>query len=75
MTWQRRAACRASPQLFDLDLDEPETPKDRLLRHGRARGICNTCPVFTDCLIDALEDPHGADGIRAGHLLNEGHRA
>jgi hypothetical protein len=71
VTWQRRAACRASPQLFDLDTDEPETAIDRIRRHAAARTICGTCPVVAECFDDAHDDP-SAEGIRAGLLLENG---
>jgi hypothetical protein len=74
VTWQRRAACRASPQLFDLDTDEPETPDERDTRHFVARAICSTCPVRTDCAIDAFSDPT-TEGVRAGILFTEGRPA
>ena len=70
MTWQSRAACRASPQLFDLDLDAPETPEERDARHAAAQKICAGCPVFEPCALDSLNDPT-AEGIRA-YVLREG---
>lgn len=70
MAWQTRAACRASPQLFDSHTDAPETADERQARHDAARTICAACPVRGECA-DDIDDT--AEGIRAGFLFERFH--
>lgn len=50
MSWFAKAACAgADPNIFFPTLDDTDN-------HGRqAKAICATCPVRTDCLVDALQ--------------------
>ena len=52
--WHRRAACRhAGPEVFFLD--RGQSP-------AAAYALCDACPVRSECLAAAIDDPY-TDGI------------
>jgi WhiB family redox-sensing transcriptional regulator len=56
--WHADAACRGLPrEWFFPGLGQSTR---------RAVAVCNTCPVRTECLDEALADPELDHGIRAG---------
>jgi WhiB family redox-sensing transcriptional regulator len=58
--WFQRGACRRS----DLDIDHWFDPNTKGPAARKARKVCATCPVATECLADALsrEERHGIWG-------------
>ena len=73
VSWRQEAACLdADPELFF-----PDTGKDSRFkvaqRLPRALQFCRSCRVVEDCLLDALDQPSGADvaGVRGGTLAQE----
>lgn len=62
------AACTGLSPLFDADV-HGETDDARQFRHHRARTICASCPVLTNCATVATEIPDDhRHGIWAGQL-------
>lgn len=62
--WQWRAACRGEDTTLFFGPAEPETRDERRKREGRAKAICETCPVRIECLEYAvrIREPHGVWG-------------
>jgi hypothetical protein len=59
--WHHRAACRAdgiSPDIMFPDNDRAEIE--------RAKNVCRGCPVWKECLLDALHTGDTEWGIRGG---------
>ncbi len=69
--WQTRAACRGPQAAVFFPPSHFERKDDKLEREGRAKAICESCPVREPCLEYALRirEPHGIWGG-----LNEGER-
>lgn len=63
-SWQHRAACRGPQSAVFFPPPQFERKRDRLERERRAKAICATCPVVTECLEYALtiKEPHGIWG-------------
>jgi len=65
--WQEQAACvGVDPRMFD----PPAGHEDATERIDRAINICASCPVRSECLIDARTQRD--DGVRGGLLLASG---
>ena len=62
--WQYRAACRGDDASFFFAPSYFETKEEKEQREARAKAICETCPVRTECLDYALRtrEPHGIWG-------------
>jgi WhiB family transcriptional regulator, redox-sensing transcriptional regulator len=62
--WQRHAACRGPEAALFFAPTVPEPRPERDSREGRAKAICATCPVQSECLEYALSirEPHGIWG-------------
>ena len=62
--WQRRGRCRAVDSHVFFPPPEPEHTEERMARETRAKAICSTCAVRSDCLSWALavREPHGVWG-------------
>lgn len=61
--WQRSAACRGMDSaVFFHPPNERDAARDN--RAARAKAICRTCPVITECLNHALRvrEPYGVWG-------------
>jgi hypothetical protein len=67
-SWVDSAACRghAHPEWWDEKV-AGETLIQRQERHGRAKAICETCPVTAECRAAAIPNVDG--GIRGGENL------
>lgn len=63
-TWRDNAACREWP-----DVDFFPFPEDGQAI-GRAKEVCNICPVAEECLMYAIETRQG-DGVWGGHTPKE----
>lgn len=71
--WREEAMCaQTDPEIFFPEIGA---------NAARARQICHTCPVRTDCLRDALDHRDVAFGVRGGlaptqrrELLRQGTR-
>lgn len=63
-SWQHRAACRGPQAAVFFPPPHFERKRDRLERERRAKAICATCPVISECLDYALtiKEPHGIWG-------------
>lgn len=66
--WLDQAACSG---IADPDIFFPRRGGDAASRWGRARRICASCPVTTECLGAALREEGGLlaryrDGMRGG---------
>lgn len=59
--WRTKAACRAKG--VDPDAMFPGDLKDDI---ANAKAICRPCPVWRDCLADALRTGDNEHGIRGG---------
>ena len=63
--WRDEAACNSTGKfagytLWDSFIDgHPETPVEREQRWARAKAICRTCPVITDCAAAVTDDDGG----------------
>lgn len=62
--WQMRAACRGPQAYLFFPPSHPERKDERDARESRAKAICATCPVLSECLGFALEsrEQHGIWG-------------
>lgn len=65
-SWQHRGACRGPHATVFFPPPQFERKRERAEREERAKEICATCPVASDCLEYALEirEPHGIWGGR-----------
>lgn len=63
-SWRERAACRNAkePEIFDLPTRMAANDD-----YARARALCASCPVASDCYAWAKAD-YGFEGIAGGHL-------
>lgn len=63
-TWQLRAACRGPHAAVFFPPPQFERKEEKLERERRAKEICTTCVVRTDCLeyAIAIREPHGIWG-------------
>lgn len=52
--WRERASCLGHPSVLFFGVDDSETPADRRIREERARVVCTSCAVRTECLEYAL---------------------
>ena len=52
--WRERAACLPLPGLLFFGMDDNESPIERRAREERAKSICQTCNVRSECLSYAL---------------------
>jgi len=68
--WQLRAACRGPNQVIFFPPSQLERRSDKRRREQRAKEICSTCSVQTDCLGYAL-DIREQHGIWGGSTENE----
>ena len=62
--WQLKAACRGPQAAVFFPPPQFERKDEKLEREARAKDICRTCSVRTDCLDFALSirEPHGIWG-------------
>jgi WhiB family redox-sensing transcriptional regulator len=62
--WQLRASCRGPESVLFFPPTTSERRDERELRERRAKAICATCPVRSECREYALEirEPHGIWG-------------
>jgi WhiB family redox-sensing transcriptional regulator len=62
--WQRRAACRGPQAEMFFPPVTPERKDERQARERRAKDICSSCAVRSQCLAYALRirEPHGIWG-------------
>ena len=70
MHWQSRSVCGGARAWLVFGPDG-ETEQEREAREGKAKAVCASCPVRTECLDYAL-DHHVRYGIWGG--LNEHER-
>jgi WhiB family redox-sensing transcriptional regulator len=63
--WRERAACLHYPAVLFFGQDDSESPADRRARETRAKRICSTCSVRSECLDYALKTKE-AYGIWGG---------
>ena len=63
-SWQVRAACKGPQAAAFFPPAHAERKDDKLQREQRAKAICKTCSVCSDCLEYALRirEPHGIWG-------------
>ena len=63
-SWQVRAACKGPQATAFFPPAHAERKDDKLQREQRAKAICKTCSVRSDCLEYALRirEPHGIWG-------------
>ena len=63
-SWQVRAACKGPQATAFFPPAHAERKDDKLQREQRAKAICKTCSVCSDCLEYALRirEPHGIWG-------------
>jgi WhiB family transcriptional regulator, redox-sensing transcriptional regulator len=54
MHWQSRAVCGGARAWLFFGPDG-EREQERQIREGKAKGVCGSCPVRTECLDYALE--------------------
>jgi WhiB family redox-sensing transcriptional regulator len=64
LIWQERAACRGPLGAVFFPPVTSELKREKLARESRAKEICRSCSVMTDCRTYALEirEPHGVWG-------------
>lgn len=67
--WRDRAACMGMAPLFDAFV-EGESPAGREARHHRARTVCHSCPVRSNCLAEAVAGDGRVDGVWGGVVLD-----
>lgn len=62
--WQRHASCRGPEAALFFAPTVPEPRLERESREGRAKAICASCSVQSECLEYALRirEPHGIWG-------------
>ncbi|MCC5953476.1 MAG: WhiB family transcriptional regulator [Acidimicrobiia bacterium] len=62
--WQLKAACRGPQAAVFFPPPHFERKDEKFERETRAKGICTTCAVRTDCLeyAIAIREPHGIWG-------------
>ncbi len=62
--WQQDAACRGEHAVAFFPPPHFERKDLRLARERRAKAICRTCPVSSECLDAAMSarEPHGVWG-------------
>lgn len=62
--WQERALCRGPESSLFFPPTTSERKEDREWREAKAKEICATCPVCSECLDYALSirEPHGIWG-------------
>ena len=62
--WREQAACLPLPGILFFGLDDSESPIERRAREERAKSICATCGVRSECLAYALvtKEPYGIWG-------------
>lgn len=62
--WQVRAACRGPQSAIFFPPSHFERKDEKEARENRAKEICCSCPVRTECLEYALgiKEPHGIWG-------------
>lgn len=63
-TWQLDAACRGPHAVHFFPPSQGERREDREVRERRAKAICATCRVQSECLeyAVAIREPHGVWG-------------
>jgi WhiB family transcriptional regulator, redox-sensing transcriptional regulator len=63
-TWQLKAACRGPHAAVFFPPPQFERKEEKLERERRAKEICTTCAVRTECLeyAIAIREPHGIWG-------------
>jgi WhiB family redox-sensing transcriptional regulator len=63
-TWQIKASCRGPQAEIFFPPSHAERKEEKLRREARAKSICATCAVRTDCLDYAIRirEPHGIWG-------------
>lgn len=63
-TWQHRGACRGPHATVFFPPPQFERKHERAEREMRAKQICESCAVISDCLNYALDirEPHGIWG-------------
>jgi hypothetical protein len=68
--WRADAACAGHPrsEWWDATVDG-ETHAQAQARHGRAIGVCATCPVKDACLAEALTARPRVEGVWGGQVL------
>lgn len=64
LKWRKRAACRGPHASIFFPPTSPERREEKRQREGRAKAICRTCSVCSDCLEYALHirEQHGIWG-------------
>lgn len=62
--WQAHAACRGPEAFLFFAPTHFEKKEEKISRETRAKMICDSCPVRSDCLDYALaiREPHGIWG-------------
>lgn len=62
--WQLRAACRGPQAYLFFPPSQPERKDEREVRESRAKAICTSCNVQSECLSFALDtrEQHGIWG-------------
>jgi len=63
-TWHLNAACRGPESMLFFPPSAPERREDRDAREARAKQICLSCAVRSECLEFAVRvrEPHGIWG-------------
>ena len=63
-TWQIKASCRGPQAEVFFPPSHSERKEEKLRREARAKSICATCAVRSDCLDYAIRirEPHGIWG-------------
>ena len=63
-TWQLKASCRGPQAEIFFPPAHAERKEEKLQREDRAKAICRTCVVRTECLDYAIRirEPHGIWG-------------
>jgi WhiB family redox-sensing transcriptional regulator len=55
LEWHRKAACLGWPERLFFGAEDPEVrPPITMNEIKQARRVCNTCPVYDNCLVHAL---------------------
>ena len=69
LLWQERAACRGPLGAVFFPPSSAERKHEKLAREGRAKEICQACPVLSECREYALSirEPHGVWGGLSEH--------
>lgn len=61
--WTAQAACKTSPDLM--------FPDNNVAGIAKAKAVCRRCPVWRQCLDDALDTGDNQHGIRGGMRADE----